>query len=116
MNTNYSDRLYHQTVNVQQPEVRTSVINPCRSPFANASIAETSKEPLSQLQELANVFSSPGICNRAADNDVKVRVTFDLFIPSVRRSDSVWFFRYLPAVPVFCSLKKKKKKKVESVC
>ncbi|KAK6641996.1 hypothetical protein RUM44_013719 [Polyplax serrata] len=70
-NSGYSDRMYHQTMNIQQAEVRSSVINPCRSPFANGTEPEVTKEPLSQLQELANVFSPSVPCSRTGENDQK---------------------------------------------
>lgn len=68
---NCPDRMYHQPI--QQSGMRSSVIGPSRSPFNEHTEPEANKGPLSQLQELANVFSSPAPCNRNQDNDVKVR-------------------------------------------
>lgn len=61
-------------MNVQEPGPRTNVVDPSQSPFAdhNEPVPENDKGPLSQLQELTNVFSSTNTCNRNADNDIKV--------------------------------------------
>ncbi|EEB20195.1 hypothetical protein Phum_PHUM605180 [Pediculus humanus corporis] len=71
--SNYSNQIYHPAMNLPPPEVKSMVINTCRSPFDNNNEPENSKEPLSQLQELTNVFSNVGSCERSVENCVKVR-------------------------------------------